>query len=203
ALREQAERIEGATRLAEGTHRGGQGGALLRGPEREEGEGGEGGHVVETVNPTYQPPPASQADLDRLTADIHRMQAARAQAGHERDHAEQVRDRAQGQSPHVAQARPNGTETRTATPERPRAVPEHGPANPQHIDTAERDRAAHADQAAQADAAANGLVEQRQTLADRMAAWAAGHHAARQAAVEETTRRLEARGLRVTRRPEH
>jgi len=45
-------------------------------------------------------------------------------------------------------------------------------------------------------------LEQRQTLAASMAAWAARHRAARREAVDEAARRLEDRGLRVTRKPD-
>jgi len=74
--------------------------------------------------------------------------------------------------------------------------------NRDHVATAEQSQAAAAAQATQADATATGLQEQRQTLAAGMAAWAARHRAARKQAVDEAERRLTARGLRVTRRPE-
>ncbi len=75
--------------------------------------------------------------------------------------------------------------------------------NQEHVTTAEQDRAQAAGQATQADAAATGLLERRQSLSAELAAWAARHRAARQQAVDEAARRLEERGLRVTRRPEH
>jgi hypothetical protein len=323
ALHEQAERIEHATRLAEGMHRGEQGGALLR----DEGHEGEG-PVVETVNPQYQAPPGTQEDLDRLTADIQRLRAARAQAEHERDHAERVRDAAQTQSLSVRQAQDDVAETLVANQGHQGAIQEHAQANTrsaasheeggakvvdagsrlagtatleallagwsgftgtvlkfssvlpdravhsfqqmnndsttfmarlahikttvagqqgqqpargtqiaqtgsriaatgaqaqntqaqltqaqqrgtqlaalnqEHIGTAEQDRVAAADSATRADTAATGLTQQRETLAAQMAAWAAQHRAARQAAIDEATRRMEARGLRVTRTPQ-
>jgi hypothetical protein len=321
---EQAERIEHATRLAEGTHRGEQGGALLHGGGHDEEEG----PVVETVNPHYTPPPGTQADIDRLTADIQRLRTARSQAEHERDHAQRVRDTAQAQSLTVQQARDDVTETVTANQGHQGAVQEHAQAharsatqheeggakvqdagsrlagtatleallagwsgftgtvlkfssvlpdravhafqqmnndsttfmarlahikttvagqqgqqpargaqiaqtgdritatgaraqdtqaqltqaqqrgaqlaqvNQENITVAEQDRAQAADNATRADTAATGLAQQRETLAAQMAAWAAQHRAARQAAVDEATHRLEERGLRVTRRPE-
>ena len=75
--------------------------------------------------------------------------------------------------------------------------------NQDNITVAEQDRSEAADNATRADTAATGLAQQRETLAAQMAAWAAQHRAARQAAVDEATQRLEGRGLRVTRRPEH
>ncbi|OLB78495.1 MAG: hypothetical protein AUI14_13005 [Actinobacteria bacterium 13_2_20CM_2_71_6] len=73
--------------------------------------------------------------------------------------------------------------------------------NQDHVATADADRAAAADAATRADTAATGLVQRRESLAAQMAAWAAAHRAARQQAIDETARRLEARGLRVTHRP--
>jgi len=124
---EQAERIEHATRLAEGMHRGEQGGALLRegGHHEEEDEG----PVVETVNPHYEPPPGTQADIDRLSADIQRLRTARSRAERERDHAERVRDAAQAQAPAVQQARDDVTGTLTANQGHQGAIQEHGQAN--------------------------------------------------------------------------
>jgi hypothetical protein len=124
ALHEQAERIEHATRLAEGTHRGEQGGALLH-----PGEHDEEGPVVEQVNPRYEPPPGTQADIDRLTADIQRLRAARSRAEGERDHAERVRDAAQAQSVGVQQARDDVTETLAANQTHQGTVQEHAQAN--------------------------------------------------------------------------
>lgn len=49
---------------------------------------------------------------------------------------------------------------------------------------------------------AQSLQEQRDSLAARMQAWATEHKAARQAAVEETAKRMEGRGLQVTHRPQ-
>jgi hypothetical protein len=337
ALHEQAERIEHATRpadLADQADHGAQGGALLHQLRDGHGDGAhheEGGNepVVETVNPHYEPPPGTQADIDRLTADIRRLRAAQSRADQERAHAERVGGAAQAQASSVQQARDDVTETLAGTQAHQGAVQEHAQANQhsaaqheegggkvqdagsqlagtatletllagwtgftgtilrfssvlpdravnafqqmnndstnfmvrlahikttvagqqgqqpargaqiaqtgdritatgaraqetqgqltqaqqrgadlaqlnqEHIAVAEQDRSEAADNASRADTAATGLLAQRQTLADQMAAWAAQHRAARQAAVDEAAHRLEERGLRVTHRPEH
>jgi hypothetical protein len=74
--------------------------------------------------------------------------------------------------------------------------------NREHVAYAGHDRDRAADNALQADGAATQLQGERQTLAGQMAAWAAQHRTARQEAVDTTARRLEARGLRITHRPE-
>ncbi|MEV4313929.1 hypothetical protein [Actinocrispum sp. NPDC049592] len=76
-------------------------------------------------------------------------------------------------------------------------------ANQRHVAAAEADRAEASANASRADTAATSLTERRDTLAAQMQAWATEHKAARDAAVEETVARMEARGMRVTHRPEH
>jgi hypothetical protein len=324
-LHERGEVLERWTRLPEGAHRGETAGKLVRGGH---GEQQEEGPVVETVNPRYEPPPGTQADLDRLTGDIRSTLAARSRAEHEREHAERVRDAAQTQGQNVQQAREDVTDALSTSQAHQGVVQEHAQANARsaaqhgeggakvqdagsrlvgvatletllagwsgftgvvlrfssvlpdravnafqrmnndstqfmaklghiktevagqqgqqpargaqitqtgeriattgaraegthaqflraqergaelaqvnrdHVATADQDRAQAADAATRADTAATGLVGQRQTLAADMAAWAARHRAARQEAIDEATRRLQARGLRVTRKPD-
>ena len=124
-LHEQGEVLEKWTGLAERTHLGEKGGALLHG----ENGGEEGEPVVEQVNPQYEAPPGTQEDLDRLTADIHRTLTARSRAEHDRDHAGAVADAARAQSLNVAQAQTDVTETLAASQDHRGAVQEHLQAN--------------------------------------------------------------------------
>jgi hypothetical protein len=314
---------------------GGTGGAATGESGREgaaEGEhaGGGGGSapVVEAVNPGYQSPPASRAEIDRLTRDIERLLAARAQAEQREARAEQVHQAAQAQGARVQEARQasgdavsavqehegevqqrqqanqqsaqqhaeggakvqetasqlagvatletllagwagftgvvlrfsavlpdravtafhrmnedagqfmvkltqvkgsvagqqaqqpaRGAEIAqtgdriAATGDRARGTREQlaqtqqrgvdlARANQEHTAYAEREHDRAASNVQRADTAATTLEERRQSLAEQLAAWAAEHRAARRQAIEDTARRLEGRGLRVTRRPE-
>jgi hypothetical protein len=57
--------------------------------------------------------------------------------------------------------------------------------------------------AARADDGATKLKDKKNTLAAQMEAWAAEHKAARAKAVEETAKKLEATGAKVTKKPTH
>jgi hypothetical protein len=73
--------------------------------------------------------------------------------------------------------------------------------NQDHVAYAESERASAAQCVSQADEQIVSVDTGRQTLAQQMTAWATEHRAAREQAVEEAIRRMEQRGLRVTRRP--
>src|SRR5205814_7991500 len=123
---ERAEHGEGwfpkAVELAEGAHRGESAGKLL---SRDEDEG----PVTERVYPTYEAPPGTHEDLERLTGDIHRTLAARARAEQDRDHAGRVADAARQQGLSVAQARDDIAGTLSATQAHQGAVQQHQQAN--------------------------------------------------------------------------
>jgi hypothetical protein len=328
-MHEQAEAMERAAALPEAMHTAETAAALYEQAGEKEGHGeGEGGPIVESVNPAYPPPPGTHEDINQMTADLHRLLAARALARQREARAGQVFDAARQQGVRVARARENVGEGLAATQEHQGEIAEHEQANEQsqqqhtesgekvqdagsqlagvatletllagwsgftglvlrfdailpdravnafqkmnndsnqfmlklaHVKTgvaeqrgelptrgaaitqtgeriaatgeqaqgtqatftqaqqdgaelarinsqhqvfAARDQARAADNAGQADDAAANLQGERQTLAERLAAWAAAHRAAREEAIEETASRMEARGLRITRRPE-
>jgi hypothetical protein len=76
-------------------------------------------------------------------------------------------------------------------------------ASQQHEAEAQSKGQTAAANASKADEAATTLTAERDTLAARLAEWAAAHKAAREEAIKETVARMQARGLQVTHVPEH
>ena len=120
-------RAQTAARLAEAEHRRRErGGAQSGNPHTDRSA-----PVVESVDPAYQNPPGTKAQIEQFTRDIARLRAARAQASQREQRAGQVQQAAQAQGAQVQQAQQQVTDASGATQQHQTQVQQHQQANEQ------------------------------------------------------------------------